>query len=90
MEWIQPRTCSVGKVSGYAGAPSLPPGLLSEGLRLGLYLGSGYCLGGSGFALVQSTAESVLGNQRVGVCEQGKGWVAHSVCLGGGECLASA
>lgn len=83
MEWIQLRKCSVGKGSGHTGAPSLLPGL-------GLYLGSGYRLGGSGFALVQSTAESVLGNQRVGVCGQGKGWVAQTVCLGGGECLASA
>lgn len=79
MEWIQPSKCSVGKGSGLTGAPSVLPGLLSEGLRLGLYLGSGYCLDGSGFALVQSTAESVLGKQRVGVCGQGKGWVAHTV-----------
>lgn len=90
MEWIQPRKCSVGKASEHTGAPSLLPALLSEGLRLGLHLGSGYCLGGSGFTLVQNTTESVPGNQRVGVCSQGKGWVTHTVHLGRGKCLASA
>ena len=79
---MQLRKCWVGKGIGVHRCTQLTPRGTGPGLEVELQLGSGDCLGGSGFTLVLSTPESVLGNQRAGVCSQGSGRVTHT-CVPG-------